>query len=352
MFLGLAFGRTLPSAAHEEIAAVDTYGILTVSRDVVLEAAGIRKGDRVPDAEGIQQIVRRLEAIPRVDEADVSVIRVGRSGTTPDAPAQPTIYIGIREAGRSKITFRAAPTADVTLPKEIVDTYEEFERNLRQSMQRGNYSEDDSNGYALLGDESTRAIQRTFVPLAQQYFDRLIEVLRTARSATQRRIAATVLSFADDKTKVAVELAFAARDPDEHVRNDAMRALGVIVDYAHKHAGLAVEASIDPYLDLLESVEWTDRNKAMFVLLGLTENCDDALLTRLARRSLTTLAEMARWNTEGHAMMAYMLVGRIAHMTEAELVEAWGAGKREEVIARALESAAESKSDEKPKNRN
>jgi hypothetical protein len=83
------------------------------------------------------------------------------------------------------------------------------------------------------------------------------------------------------------------------------------------------------------------------VLSGLSAGGNEAILTKLRTRSLAALVEMARWNTEGHALMAFLLVGRIARMSEPEMLEAWAAGKREEVITRALDSASVKQSDTK-----
>jgi hypothetical protein len=333
--------------AEETIAVIDTYGLGKVGREAVLEAAGIRVGDRVPDRKQIEQIVRKVKAIPGVEQADISVIRVLRQNVPAGSPARPTVYIGVHEAGRPGVSFRAAPSLDVVLPDEIVDTYREFNLAWREAFRRGDSSGDDSNGYALSGDEATRAVQVRFVPLAQRHYDRLVEVLRTSKNTEQRAMAACVLAYASDKTKVATELDVAARDPDRVVRNNAMRALGLILSYAAKHPELAIEPPIDSYLDLVESVEWTDRNKAMLVLLGLSAGGNEAILAKLRTRSLAALVEMARWNTEGHAVMAFLLVGRIAHMSEPEIIKAWTAGKCEEVIAQALKSASAEECDAK-----
>ena len=251
----------------------------------------------------------------------------------------PTVYIGIREVGRPGVSFRAAPASEIVLPDEIIETYREFEQAFVESLRRGDFSEDDSNGYALIGDEAAREIQKQFVPLAERHFDRLALVLRTAKSADQRDAAAWVLGYAADKRKAAAELDSAVRDPNPKVPNNAMRALGLILVYAQKHPELAIEAPIESFLDLVESVEWTDRNKAMLVLDGFSAGRDEVVLAKLRVRSLPALVEMARWQTEGHAGMAFLLVGRIAGLSDAEIDdEARTAGQRERVIARALES--------------
>ncbi len=337
-------GTPYAHAADERIAVLDTYGLVKVRRNAVLKSVGLRVGDREPGSDGIHQIEVRLHTLAGVAAAAVSVVRY-RSGSPPTGAVQSIVYIGIREAGAPKVCFRPEPIARIALPDEVVAAYEAFKKSRRASLRRGDWSEDDSHGYALLGDEATRALQKQFVPLAERHFDRLAEVLRTANSAKQREMAATVLAFAGDKTKVAAELAAAARDPDRRVRNDATRALGVILNYARQHPELAIAAPVEPYLDLLQSLQWTDRNKAMFVLLELTEDGDASLLHQLAEHSLPALVEMARWSTEGHAVMAYLLVGRIAGLTDTELIAAWRDGKREDVIARAFESVAKGRPD-------
>ena len=194
---------------------------------------------------------------------------------------------------------------------------------------------------------AARELQKRFVPLAERHYDRLVEVLKTAMShGGQRAKAAWVIGYAPDKAKAAAALDFAVgtRTPG---RNNAMRALGVILVLRPTASGAKINAPIDLFLDLVESVEWTDRNKAMLVLDGLSAGRNEAVVAKLRAASLPALVEMARWHTEGHASMALELVGRIAGMSDTEIKVAWDAGKREDVIARGLESASANKSDTK-----
>jgi hypothetical protein len=115
-----------------------------------------------------------------------------------------------------------------------------------------------------------------------------------------------------------------------------VRALSVLLTYAGAHRELGIEVSTDWCLDLLESLQWTDRNKAMAVLDAATADRNGELLSKLRQRSLPSLVEMARWKPAGHAMMAFMIVGRIAGLNDAEIAKAWDAGEREKVIERAL----------------
>jgi hypothetical protein len=198
-----------------------------------------------------------------------------------------------------------------------------------------------------MGDEASRAIQKRFVPLAEQHFSLLIEVLQNAKSEHQRAIAAWVIGYASDKRRAAAELSAAVRDPNKTVRNNAMRGLAIIIGFAQQHRELKLDVPCDAFIDMLDSVKWTDRNKAMAVLSALLSANDERTLAKLREQALPGLAEMARWQYEGHALQAYFILAKIAGLNDKEMIEAWRAGKKDEVIARALESAAAVESDGK-----
>lgn len=120
-----------------------------------------------------------------------------------------------------------------------------------------------------------------------------------------------------------------------------MRALSAIVHFAVNHCELDLKISSDDLIELLDSLDWTDRNKAIAVLMELTERNDEAVLAKLRDTALPVLAEMARWHSPGHALGAYVLLCRAADISGKEAVEAWQRGDREDVIARALKSASE-----------
>jgi HEAT repeat protein len=142
------------------------------------------------------------------------------------------------------------------------------------------------------------------------------------------------------KRLVVGDLESAVYDSDEGVRNNAIRALGAIADLAARKPELGIHISPGPFVDLLNSPFWTDRNKATFVLGGLTDGGDPATLAALRERALPALVEMARWKSPGHALGPFVLLGRVVGLSDRESKEAFQRGDREVVIARALRSAA------------
>jgi hypothetical protein len=86
---------------------------------------------------------------------------------------------------------------------------------------------------------------------------------------------------------------------------------------------------------MLNSLSWSDRNKALLVLQILTDKRDQSVIDQLRERALPSLVEMSRWKSLGHALPAYMLLGRIAGLTDQQVQDAWSRGDREWVIAQA-----------------
>jgi hypothetical protein len=334
LLIGACLARTATCADEKGIASVETYGLHHVDRKKVLDVANLDAGDRPPRSVQWKAIAGRLQKIPGVKRAAIVVVTVPfdtASGTV----GRPVVYVGIQESEQPDVTFHAAPTGKVTLPKDVVKLYAEYERTFLDSFKHNDFSEDDSNGYALMGNAAARAVQRKFPALADQHYDRLLDVLENSKNAEQRAMAATFIGYASNKKRAVSDLVAGTQDANELVRNDAVRALSVLVNYSRAHRELGINVPTDWCLDLLESLTWTDRNKAMALLDAATTERDPALLAKLRQRSLRALIEMARWKSP-HAMMAFLLVGRIAGLTDEEITKAWKGGEQDKVIEQAL----------------
>ena len=115
-------------------------------------------------------------------------------------------------------------------------------------------------------------------------------------------------------------------------------ALGAIAALAQREPGLGIRIPATPFVNMLNSLIWSDRNKATMVLVALTEGGTADVLQRLRERALDALVEMARWKSEGHAFSPYILLGRVAGLSDQEMFEAWFRDERERFIEKAVES--------------
>jgi hypothetical protein len=315
----VAFGQMPP------IGAIDFYGVRTVPIERLRAALAVNVGDALTGQ--VRTAVKQLETIPRVERTAVDAVccEGGKS----------TLYIGIQETGTPPLEFRPAPTSQLELPPEVLVGFAEYETAFNQAVQAGDFAEDDSAGYSLMHFPAARAAQEAFVGLASRYNAELVSVLRESANDEHRAIAAQVLAYSSDKSATVEQLVFATRDPHPTVRNNAVRALALLAGFARRNpqSNLAVPAA--PLVDLLNSLVWTDRNKASLALMQISENGDRALLSLLKERALASLVEMARWKAPGHAMAPLLILGRIGGMTDEATFHAFAQDKRDVIIQAA-----------------
>ena len=222
------------------------------------------------------------------------------------------------------------PKGTARLPAEIIGLYGRFMNSLMDAVKRGVPGEDDSKGYALSVDPSVRKTQLEMREYALKNEALLLDVLKNSSDAQHRIAAAEILGYAEQSARQTGALAAAARDENSTVRNNATRALGVLVG---SNAKLAAEIPPDFFVNLLLSGEWSDLNKGSMLLAAMTADRTDEKTLALLRRGdvRERLIEMARWRT-GHAQDARYLLGRSAGIAEERLKTLAKEGNAEEII--------------------
>jgi len=307
------------------IGLVEVYGLRRVAEAPVRQAVGLEAGDAFPESD--KEIVARLERVPGVAEARLNGVCCN--------DGRMVLFVGIRETGTTAMTFHPLPHGTARLPDDLVKTGADFEQAFMAAVMRGDADEDRSQGYSLMKDPATRAIQERFPAFAQRDLTLLRTVLRESDDDAHRALAAQVIAYAADKRAVLDDLAAAMRDPASEVRNNAMRALALFAQYAREHPESKLSVPSMPFVDLLNSIDWSDRNKSAAALLALTESRDQALLNDLRTRALASLIEMARWKSPGHAYMPFVILGRVAGISEDAINAAWERKDPEAVIEAA-----------------
>jgi HEAT repeats len=299
--------------APPPIGLVEVYGLRRVAEAPVRQAVGLKAGDAFPESD--KEIIARVELVPGVAEARLNAVCCN--------DGRMVLFVGIRETGTTGMTFRPAPHGTVRLPEDIVKAGADFEQSFMAAITRGEAGEDRSRGYSLMNDPVTRAIQERFPALAARDLPLLRSVLHESSDASERALAAQVMGYAPDKASVVDDLVAAMQDSSAEVRNNAMRALALFAQYSQENPSAHLSVPSAPFVDLLNSIDWPDRNKSSAALLQLTEGRDPALLKELRDRALDSLIEMARWKSQGHAYMPFFILGRVAGMSEDAIKAAW-----------------------------
>jgi hypothetical protein len=324
-----SFAATPHLAAQKNatVAIVDFYGLRQITEAQVRQALRIVEGDTITEPT-LRSAEKRLRVIPGIRDARVGAVCCDNGKTL--------VYVGIEENGTPAVHFNPPPKGHSRLPDEIVRAGAAFDAAFEKAVERGDFEEDDSKGHSLMHDPGARAVQEGFVALADKYRRQLRDVLHDSDNEEQRALAANVLGYASDKASVVTDLSAAMRDPDADVRNNATRALWLIAAFAEKQPGRKIRVPPDPFVDLLNSLTWTDRNKSSLALMSLTEPRDPALLLTLRQRAVPALAEMARWKNPGHAIAPMMVLGRVAGIPESDLASAAESGRRTTIVDTAL----------------
>lgn len=330
----MRLSRLLPSlllaaaavcAQDLRVDVLDFYGLRKVSESQIRKALGVHEGDRLPPSKGDAEA--KLDQVPGLVESHLEAVCCDQGKTI--------LYVGVEERGAPHFDLREAPEAELALPDEIVSTYNRFLEAAQTASRRGATDEDLTHGHPLMADGATRAIQEMFPALADQYSAQIRQVLRNSDDEVQRAMAAYVLVYATRKSDVVNDLQFALKDADAGVRNNAARSLVALSVLAKLDPSSEVRISPTWFIEMLNSLSWSDRNRALWALQTLTDSRDPLVLDQLRTRALEALIDMARWKTLSHTLPAFILLGRVAGMPEPEVQAAWTRGDRDAVISAA-----------------
>ena len=322
--LMIATVTTATAAAQlSRVGIIDFYGLRKTTPAQAREALGIAVGDSLT-ALTLLQVPARLAELPSVVSASIDPVCCEEGKIM--------LYVGILEDGAPTLELRAPPTGKSRLSPDVIQAGVAFAQAHARAVMRGFAKEDVSQGHSLMADSAARMIQLRFVDLAAQHRDSLRVVLRTSDDEDHRALAAEVLAYSANKQSVVDDLVYAMRDPSSTVRNNATRALALIAMYGQQHPEAKLTVPYEPFIDLLNSVSWTDRNKASLALMQLTENRDPKLLAALRTRAFDAVVDIAQWTNPGHSMAGLVMLGRMAAMPDADIFAAYERGEKDKII--------------------
>lgn len=301
------------------IGLIELYGLHNVTPELVRQALGLNPGDPLPPSKADTE--ERLLDIDRVVTARLEAVCCSND--------QAVLYVGIEERDAPHYEIRPAPGGGLALPDAVLGAYRQFEAAARPRNQLEQY---------FLTPNPNR-IQTTFPAVLTQHLEAVREVLREASDETQRAVAAYVLPYAANKAEIVDDLRQALTDNDPAVRAFAIRGLTELAIYEEANPASRIRVSPLWFVEMLQSVTWSDRTQAVLALERLSRDRDVVLLTALRGDALQSLIEMARWRTEQHAYPAFLLVGRAAGLTDVNTRDAWLRAGRETVIGQALAKA-------------
>lgn len=327
----------LPMGAPR-IGLIDYYGIKKASKEKIDLALRSKVGDPLPVGKGL--VEERIELVNGVVRASLQAVCCEQG--------KAILYVGIQERGAPAFAFRDPPTGEAVLTEEIVALHNEFLEQLAMAVQQGKAEENLAKGHSLLIQHAGAfAVQQKFMAVAEAQEVLLREVLRNSADEVHRAIAATIIGYVPNKATVVDDLQYALQDPDDGVRNNALRSILPIAKLGAADPALRLRVSPTWIIELMNSVIWADRNKAAMALLALTESRDERLLSQIKERAWDAVVDMANWKSLPHSMPGFILAGRCVGVEEEKLIAAWNNGTQAELLTTIWKEAAK-----KPKSKN
>jgi hypothetical protein len=316
---------TLLDGAEPRIATIEFFGQKGVDPAAIRAALPFHEGDEWPQEAGVKERVRAvvLQAIGK-EPTDVARVCCTADGGL-------LVFIGIPGESYKAFAYSPSPTGHARVSTELEQLDERLGEAIAAAVRKGGDAalEDDSKGYALMKDPDARSIQLAVRRYAIAHERELLRALEFSADSKQRAIASEALGYARQSPRQVLALTRAARDPDEEVRNNATRAVGVLLDANER---LAHQIPPDAFIEMLNSGIWTDRNKAAMVLERLTASRNPVVLAQLRSMALDSLIEMTLWRAASHAYFARMLLGRVAGIPEKRLKELAAEGPPETIV--------------------
>jgi hypothetical protein len=312
------------------IGLIEVFGVRKSSLQKIRAAIGAKVGDPLPPSEATED---RINKVPGILASRLEASCCASDGKM-------ILYVGVEEREAIHLEFHPAPAGDATLPTVLYSDYLSLLEAAEGSIRGKNADEDLTNGYSLMADPYARLIQEDFPPLVEQNLPLLDQVVRGSSDPEQRAAAAYLLPYGPRgrKSKIITDaLQFALRDQEDIVRKNATRALRAVYIGAKLHP--EQDVAIEPawFVEMLNSVVWSDRRNAAQVLVDLTEDRNPETIDQMRERALPSIIEMARWQTLAHALPAFVLAGRVAGVDEKAIKDAWLREDRESILSELTE---------------
>jgi hypothetical protein len=300
-----------PAHAKDKIDLVEFFGYQGIDLQPLRAALPPAPG-WVFDEKAEARIRQTVKQITGRDATDVAPVCCNQQGNA-------VLFIGL--AGKSSQPFRLnpKPAGAVRLPADYLKLMADLDREIEAAIRKGGDApmEDDSQGYALIHYPPAQKLQIDLRDYARAHEAVLYDVLENSSDNYQRAQAAIGVGYAARSPRQIAALVHASRDPDAGVRDEAARALGVLL---RSDASLAPQIPPADFIEMASSGIWMDRNKSSLVLDLLTRSRDPQLLARIEAAAWQPLLEMALWRDDSHAVMGRWILGRIRGFSEERVL--------------------------------
>lgn len=190
-------------------------------------------------------------------------------------PKDPNDYLTInvvdKDLASTLPVYNPQPTGHYADPGHLIQAWNTYEGIAMPLYMTGKLSSNpmqckEFHCLGVFGTPVLKKYEAKFNREVPKFQTQLVQILKFDKDRNKRAAAALLLAHTSNESQLITWMVGAMNDPDENVRNNAVRVLGVMA-MKDKHITLPV----DNFIKLLNSPVLTDRNKALTVLFGLAQ---------------------------------------------------------------------------------
>lgn len=235
------------------------------------------------------------------------------------------ITIDVVEASdENRLKFKMPPFDIVDEANELMNSWEEYETIGREIMMThpNEMFQDCPVQHCIFGFEhpKLKKYESYFIDEVQAHKSELIKILQMHRDPIKRGNAAFLLAHLKDSNELSDILINSIDDSHRYVRNNVMRILGSMLETKRLN-----HVPLDKIMNALDFPDVTDRNKALYVILGLVK--DETYAKYFAEHAKGLLIEQLKLkqpNIHDHAYQILCLIsGKQFGERDYEAWEQW-----------------------------
>lgn len=274
-------------------AGIEVFGVNKEDAQKIRELLPIKVGDSfiLSEKEKYRSMCNIIKEKMKIADADCSFVIYGNDKAFFD--------VEITQKGAKKNIFRTIPKKQgsiAILPKELNLLYDQWDKKMYSLITNGTLiKEDYSNGFLDFDHPTLHKLAIEMSKYAYIHNDKLLDIVRYSPDVNERCKAATLLAWAKHPEE---DLTFILKwdllnDPDQGVRNYLARSFSLLMSEVKNEALL--KNLIPVYCKQATLPTHTDRNKALFSLLGILETNPKLVSTMNSecRNTLTYISEMS-----------------------------------------------------------
>jgi hypothetical protein len=206
----------LPAFGRDRIWDIEFFGNKGIDTEAVRKAIPVHEGDDYAGDETKKKVRQAVNGTLGRDPTDVQGICCNENGDR-------VLFIGLPGSTNKSFSYNPEPKGVARLSSEITTLHNRLCEALEAAVRKGGDAarEDDSRGYALAYDPASRSLQFKLRHYALAHESEMLSVLESSADVKQRLISADAIGYARKSTRQIAALVWAARDPDNDVREEA-----------------------------------------------------------------------------------------------------------------------------------